>query len=125
LALNISEKEIDYIELGDAKGTVLKPEFGQTIGYERTELTYAGELIAKAGETITSVLDKIKNMLGQYEYFYDTDGRFIFRQKRNFVQITYSPIVVDSDNNITYVNTNEYGYHFINNYLVTQINNNP
>ena len=24
------------------------------------------------------MLDKIKNMLGEFEYFYDTDGRFIF-----------------------------------------------
>ena len=44
------------------------------------DTTYNGELIAKAGETITSVLDKIKNMLGNFEYFYDVDGRFIFQE---------------------------------------------
>jgi hypothetical protein len=43
-----------------------------------TDLTYAGDLIANVGETLTSVLDKIKNMLGNYEYFYDVDGRFVF-----------------------------------------------
>jgi hypothetical protein len=41
-------------------------------------LVYAGELVSSIGETITSILDKIKNMLGEYEYFYDLDGRFIF-----------------------------------------------
>nr|DAG21689.1 MAG TPA: hypothetical protein [Caudoviricetes sp.] len=41
-------------------------------------MTYAGDLIANVGETITSVLDKIKNMLSEYEYFYDIQGRFIF-----------------------------------------------
>jgi hypothetical protein len=35
-------------------------------------------LIANSGDTVTSVLDKIKNMLGEFEYFYDIDGRFIF-----------------------------------------------
>jgi hypothetical protein len=41
-------------------------------------LTYAGDLIANIGETVTSVLDKIKNMLGEFEYFYDLDGHFVF-----------------------------------------------
>jgi hypothetical protein len=35
-------------------------------------------LVASPGESITSILDKIKNMLGDYEYFYDIDGRFVF-----------------------------------------------
>ena len=43
-----------------------------------TDLVYAGELIGNVGETLTSVLDKIKNMLGDFEYFYDVDGRFVF-----------------------------------------------
>jgi hypothetical protein len=125
LILN-ENSNIDRIWLIENKyGTVLKPQFGQAIAYERTELTYAGDLIAKAGETITSILDKIKNMLGQYEYFYDTEGRFIFRQKLNYVQITYSPIKVDADNDLLYVNNNEYGYNFTDNTRITQINNNP
>ena len=125
LTLN-ENSNIDRIWLIENKyGTVLKPQFGQAIAYERTELTYAGDLIAKAGETITSILDKIKNMLGQYEYFYDTEGRFIFRQKLNYVQITYSPIKVDADNDLLYVNNNEYGYNFTDNTLITQISNNP
>jgi hypothetical protein len=41
-------------------------------------LTYAGDLISNIGESITSMLDKIKSMLGEYEYFYDLDGRFVF-----------------------------------------------
>jgi len=39
---------------------------------------YAGDLIANVGESLTSVLDKLKAMLGEFEYFYDLDGRFIF-----------------------------------------------
>ena len=41
-----------------------KVEYGQTAGYHTCDLVYAGDLIANVGETVTSVLDKIKNMLG-------------------------------------------------------------
>jgi hypothetical protein len=55
-------------------------------GYFLTDLTYASgdgksssnDLIAKAGESITSVLDKIKNMLVHFEYYYDINGKFVF-----------------------------------------------
>lgn len=57
-------------------------DFGETAGYEQTPLVYPGELIAKPGETITtSVLDKIKNMLGDYEYFFKTNGKFRFQKR--------------------------------------------
>ena len=48
------------------------------VGYRFTDLTYPGELIASVGESLTSILDKIKNVLGSFEYFYDLDGKFIF-----------------------------------------------
>jgi hypothetical protein len=35
---------------------------------------YAGDLIASAGDSLTFILDKIKNMLGDYEYFYNLSG---------------------------------------------------
>jgi hypothetical protein len=41
-------------------------------------LVYPGDLITNIGESLTSMLDKIKNMLGDFEYFYDVDGRFVF-----------------------------------------------
>jgi len=56
----------------------VKVEFGEDAGYRITDLVYSGDLITSIGETLTSMLDKIKNMLGEFEYFYDTDGRFIF-----------------------------------------------
>jgi hypothetical protein len=57
---------------------VAKVEYGQTAGYRMTDLTYPGDLIAAVGETVTSVLDKIVNMLGEFEYFYDLNGQFVF-----------------------------------------------
>jgi hypothetical protein len=57
---------------------IAKIEYGHTAGYRITDLTYPGDLIGAVGESITSILDKIKNMLGSFEYFYDLDGRFVF-----------------------------------------------
>jgi hypothetical protein len=57
---------------------IIKIEYGMTAGYRRTELTYPGDLIANVGESLVAVLDKIKNMFGDFEYFYDVDGRFVF-----------------------------------------------
>jgi len=39
---------------------VMKIKYGQDVGYRLTDLTYAGELISKPGETLTSIFDKIK-----------------------------------------------------------------
>lgn len=58
--------------------TVLKFEYGDLAGYRTTELVYAGELVGNIGESLTSILDKIKNMLGEFEYFYNVDGKFVF-----------------------------------------------
>jgi hypothetical protein len=57
---------------------VVKVELGETAGYHKIDLTYNSDLILKAGETITGALDKLKNMLVNFEYFYDIDGRFVF-----------------------------------------------
>lgn len=66
-------------------------DYGQTAGYRLTDLTYAGDLIANIGESITSVLDKIKNMLSEFEYFYDLDGQFVFQRKKAFINTLWSP----------------------------------
>ena len=58
--------------------TVARVEYGETAGYRQTDLVYPGELISNIGETLISILDKIVNMLGDFEYFYDIDGKFIF-----------------------------------------------
>jgi len=49
-----------------------------TVGYRAVDLVYNEDLIVDIGGTITSMLDKIVKMLGEFEYFYDTSGNFIF-----------------------------------------------
>jgi hypothetical protein len=58
--------------------SIIKIEYGDIPGYRATELVFAGELKSNAGETITSILDKIKNKFINFEYYYDIDGKFIF-----------------------------------------------
>jgi hypothetical protein len=58
--------------------TIVRLKNSDTAGYRITDLVYPSDLIANIGESLTSILDKIKGMLGDFEYFYDVDGRFIF-----------------------------------------------
>jgi hypothetical protein len=74
----ITNQNLKYVTIDGRKWYIAKIEYGDTAGYRETELTYAGDLIANPGDSITSVLDKIKNMLVEFEYFYDLDGRFVF-----------------------------------------------
>lgn len=112
---------------------VAKISFGQTAGYRETDLVYPGDLIANIGESITSVLDKIKNMLSDFEYFYDLDGRFIFQRKQSFINTLWSPIINTENelgkNDNQYVESlaiaSSYSYIFNGAELITAFNNNP
>ena len=59
---------------------VVKCSYGESAGYRPCELVWpdAEGLVANPGDTITSVLDKIVKTFGDYEYFYDVEGHFIF-----------------------------------------------
>lgn len=65
-------------------------EPGYDVGYVYTDFVYPGELSCNAGETVTSVLDKIIGVIGNYEYFYDVEGNFIFQEKANYLNMTYT-----------------------------------
>ena len=111
--------------------TVAKFEYGNDVGYRITDLTYPGELVSSVGENLTAILDKIKNMLGNFEYFYDVNGRFIFQRKRTYVDTVWSQLVRDSDEEegsyVDYANTSrrKFSFNFEGNRLVTAIQNTP
>lgn len=65
--------------------------YNQDVGYKETDFTYPGELVLAAGETVVSLLDKIVQVLGNFEYFYDVNGKFIFQEIKNYLN-TPSPI---------------------------------
>lgn len=66
--------------------------YGQDVGYQMTSFTYPGELVLNAGDTVVTLLDKIVGTLGNYEYFYNVDGKFIFQEIKNYLN-TGSPIL--------------------------------
>ena len=69
-------------------------EKGENVGFIYTDFTYPGELISNAGETVTSVLDKIVSALGNFEYFYDVFGRFHFQEIKNYLNTTYTSSIL-------------------------------
>ena len=81
-----------------ASGTWRTFNYNEDCGYIYTDFVYPGELISGIGENICSVLDKIKNTLGNYEYYYDIEGNFIFKEKKNYLNTQYDPIVKLDDN---------------------------
>lgn len=82
-----------------SKGKYKIVQTGEDVGYKLTDFTYPGELVLNPGETVVTLLDKIVNILGNYEYFYDIDGHFIFQEIKNYVN-KQSPLDrLDTDNN--------------------------
>ena len=101
--------------------------YGDTMGYRATDLTYAGELIEDANGTITSMLDKIIKQLGEFEYFYDEEGHFIFQRKKIYFNSAWSSAQVD-DNQTYYESkamSSQFVYEFTSNYLIESFANKP
>jgi hypothetical protein len=116
--------------------TIAKLTYGQTCGYRTTDIIYAGDLVGNIGESLTSVLDKIVQMLGEFEYFYDLEGHFVFQKKMNFIDHKFNPIVSsEAGSDDLYMEENAYvenqaytsasSWVFDNNELVTAFSNTP
>ena len=102
--------------------------YGQVAGYRGTQLVYAGDLISNVGESITSVLDKIKNMLGQYEYFYDIEGRFVFQKKQSFINTLWGNEQAEQEygsDKTALAHQTTTAYKFNGSNLIQSFNNNP
>ena len=102
---------------------VAKIEYGETAGYHRIPLIYNSNLILNPGETVTSLLDKLKAMLGDFEYFYDLQGRFIFQKKNTYNQELFSPI--DGELVTPTMYASQCSYKFEDEELFTAISNSP
>ena len=125
-----SEYFIGYLkekpEENDHLFSIAKIECGQTAGYRLTDIVYAGDLIASQGDSLTSILDKIVQMLGQFEYFYDLDGRFVFQEKKTYVQTSWNNLITTSEEEvIADIMATPYGYEFKGSDLTISFSNNP
>lgn len=100
---------------------------GQDVGYMNEPFVYPGTLECNAGEAVSTVLDKIKNALGNFEWFYDIDGRFIFQKIRNNINenTVDNFLNMRESDYLTYYNQTGSTYAFDNTNLITSIANNP
>ena len=118
--LNRNDEEENYY--------IIKITTGHTCGYRMTDITYAGDLIANVGETVVSVLDKICKMLGDFEYYYDTDGKFIFKRKNQYIYKSFNHHTT-TESSQSYVENSAYisptVWDFTGSTLVTSFNNTP
>ena len=112
----------DYIE------NAIEFQYGMDIGYTYTDFTFPGELIGDAGTTVCNILDKIKNVLGNYEYFYDIDGNFVFQEIKNYLNTTRATVTLEQLKNEDYlldISKGKTVYKFDNSNLITSYTNNP
>ena len=106
---------------------------GQSAGYDVTELTYprSGEesgLITSVGDSVTNVLDKIIDFLGNYEYFFNVDGQFIFQKKDKWIDTNWNSNDFDATgmgNDYTLTSILNTSWMFEGSELVTDFNNSP
>lgn len=69
-------------------------KYNDEIGYIFTDFIYPKELKTAINADVSSgVLDCIINYLGNHEYYYDTNGRFIFREKKNYLNNSYDATI--------------------------------
>ena len=116
----------NYDEVKD-KGYVMY-EYGQDVGFIYTDFTFPNELIENAGSSVTAVLDKIKGVLTNHEYFYDVYGNFIWQEIKNYLNTTQATVDIQKLNKENYLVDQSKGktvYDFKDSKLVSSYANNP
>ena len=127
----ISESDFDTVTIGDneneKKYYVARFKYGDDIGYRLTDLIYPDDLISSPGDTLTSILDKIKTVLTDFEYFYDINGKFIFQKKKIYVNTSWTQLVNNQDEfYVDFANNKaKLAYTFKDSYLFSAIQNSP
>ena len=109
-------------------GTIKEFSYGQDIGYILTDFVYPGELVGNAGDTVVTILDQIKNTLGNYEYFYDIDGNFRFQEIKNYLNTSYSTFLINemnADNYLVDYTSGKSAYTFEDANIIQSYSNSP
>lgn len=84
--------------IGLTQDDVVTYQYGSDVGFVLTDFTYPGELTCDPGASVTSVLDDIISVLGNYEYFYDVNGYFHFQEIKNYLNTTYTTTILNDLN---------------------------
>ena len=69
--------------------------YGDDVGYILTDFIYPGQLLGNAGDSIVTILDQIKNTLGNYQYFYDRQGNFHFQEIKNYLNNSFTTSIIN------------------------------
>ena len=103
-------------------------EYGQDVGFIFTDFTYPNELVEGAGSSVVTVLDKIKGVLPNYEYFYDIYGNFVWQEIKNYFNTTQATVDLQAMKNEDYIVDQSKGkraYDFTNSKLINSYANTP
>lgn len=103
-------------------------EYGDDVGFIFTDFTYPNELIENAGSSVVTVLDKIKGVLSNYEYFYDIYGNFVWQEIKNYLNTTQAKVDLEKIVNEDYLVDQSKGkiaYDFTNSKLIASFSNTP
>lgn len=101
---------------------------GGNVGYIYTDFVFPGELIANAGDNVCTILDKIRDTLGNYEYFYDLYGNFVFQEIKNYLNTTQAKVDLEgmkTDDYIIDMGAGKSVYDFEDNMIVSSISAAP
>ena len=118
----------NLLDGGVSEGSIKTYPYGKDVGYIFTSFTYPGELICNSGDTVCSVLDKIKSTLGNFEYFYDIKGNFVFQEVKNYLNTNKATTILEKLNNkLDYMVDywSDTAYSFDDNVLISAFANNP
>ena len=99
--------------------------YGQDAGYKYTNFTYPGELVLNAGDTVVTLLDKIVSTLGNYEYFYNIDGKFVFQEIKNYLNTGCPLLELSPEDYVRSYNNAKFLYSLTDLDTTTAITRNP
>ena len=125
----MTTSETKIMELESRKIPYTKYGQHEDVGYIYSDFYYTeGDLVGDAGSPITNVLDNIKKVLGNYEYFYDLDGNFVFQEIKNYLNTSKSTVDLEHINQDDYIIDQSKGktvYTFDDSTLITSYSNTP
>lgn len=101
---------------------------GQDVGYIYTDFVYPDELVGEAGQSVCDILDKIKNTLGNFEYFFDLWGNFVFQEKKNYLNTRQTTVQLQglaAEQYLVQMKEGMVAYKFDNSKLIVSIANTP
>lgn len=82
---------VDQNAVNENSADYLSFSYNEDVGYVYTDFIYPGELITGIGDNVCTVLDKLCEALGNFEYFFDENGNFIFQEVKNYLNKSYDP----------------------------------